>query len=184
MFEVDQYFLLEWLSAWLVLNWGAHLALSRRTEEDNLSGSEKRQWPRLNEQFTFILNSAVIGWLIQWSWQLLPPIGWALFLPPSSCELLQFIRKPLHFGLASHVQPLSIRDLIYFSPLVLGSSTVESSYRWTTINGCWFSANQSQPPISLHLYKRPLLTLLLSLTLSFYWNFLKLPVKFSVYSYF
>ena len=75
MFEVDQYFLLEWLSAWLVLNWGAHLALSRRTDEDNLSGSEKRQWPRLNEQFTFILNSAVIGWLIQWSWQLLPPIG-------------------------------------------------------------------------------------------------------------
>ena len=75
MYGIDQYFLLEWFSTWLVLNWGAHLVLSRRTDEENMSGQGQQKWPGVNEQFTFILNSACIAWLIQWSWQLLPPIG-------------------------------------------------------------------------------------------------------------
>ncbi len=69
---LDQYFLLEWLSAWLVLNWGAHLALTQNVEEPR---GDRRSWPRATEQFPYILHAAVIGWLIQWSWQLLPPIG-------------------------------------------------------------------------------------------------------------
>ena len=72
MTALDPYFFVEWLSAWLVLNWGAHLALSQNAEEP---GRVRRSWPRLAEQFPYILHAAVIGWLIQWSWQLLPPIG-------------------------------------------------------------------------------------------------------------
>ena len=72
MSGLDPYFFLEWLSAWLVLNWGAHLALTKDAEEP---GRVRRSWPRLAEQFPYILHAAVIGWLIQWSWQLLPPIG-------------------------------------------------------------------------------------------------------------
>ena len=144
MFEVDQYFLLEWLSAWLVLNWGAHLALSRRTDEENLSGSEKRQWPRLNEQFTFILNSAVIGWLIQWSWQLLPPIGWNFVSPPYWSESLQSIRNPLHFTLALQTQLLQMKDLIYFQTLSYAYAMFDSTYSWSSINRIW--PNENKPP--------------------------------------
>ena len=72
MFGFDPYFLLEWLSAWLVLNWGAHLALSQNPEEP---GRVRQSWPRASQQFPYIFHAAVIGWLIQWSWQLLPPIG-------------------------------------------------------------------------------------------------------------
>ena len=72
MTALDPYFFLEWLSAWLVLNWGAHLALSQNAEEPE---RVRRSWPRLSEQFPYIFHAAVIGWLIQWSWQLIPPIG-------------------------------------------------------------------------------------------------------------
>ncbi len=72
MFGLDQFFLVEWLSAWLVLNWGAHLALSQGGEEP---GRTQRQWPKPSQQFSFVVHAAVIGWLIQWTWQLLPPIG-------------------------------------------------------------------------------------------------------------
>ena len=75
MFGIDQYFLVEWVSAWLILNWGAHLALRGKSDDGVYSNQEKREWPRLHEQFTFILNSAIIAWLIQWTWQLLPAIG-------------------------------------------------------------------------------------------------------------
>ena len=75
MFGLDQYFVVEWLSAWLVLNWGAHLALSQGQSADSGDGTGGRQFARLSEQFTYILHSAAIAWLIQWTWQLLPPIG-------------------------------------------------------------------------------------------------------------
>jgi len=75
MFGLDQYLLVEWLSAWLVLNWGAHLALRREAADGNTDGSAVRQFPKLSEQFTYILHSLAIAWLIQWTWQLLPPIG-------------------------------------------------------------------------------------------------------------
>tara|TARA_Y100000589_G_scaffold238394_1_gene225797 strand:- start:310 stop:537 length:228 start_codon:yes stop_codon:yes gene_type:complete len=75
MFGLDQYLLVEWLSAWLVLNWGAHLALRREAADGNTDGSAWRQFPKLSEQFTYILHSLAIAWLIQWTWQLLPPIG-------------------------------------------------------------------------------------------------------------
>jgi len=75
MFGLDQYLFVEWLSAWLVLNWGAHLALSQGAAEGNTDGPAGRQFPRLSEQFTYILHSRAIAWLIQWTWQLLPPIG-------------------------------------------------------------------------------------------------------------
>ena len=96
MYGLDQYFLLEWLSAWLVLNWGAHLALSRQTDEENFSGQDKRQWPRLNEQFIFILNSAFIAWLIQWSWQLLPPIGWS----EQKCDTKLILKILIHWSIS------------------------------------------------------------------------------------
>ena len=72
---LDQYFLVEWLSAWLVLNWGAHLALSQGQEEALSKDTAQRQFPKLSHQFTYIFHSAAIAWLIQWTWQLLPPIG-------------------------------------------------------------------------------------------------------------
>ena len=72
MSGLEPYFFLEWFSAWLVLNWGAHLALSQNAEEP---GRVRQSWARASQQFPYILHSAVIGWLIQWSWQLLPPIG-------------------------------------------------------------------------------------------------------------
>ena len=75
MFALDQYLYVEWLSAWLVLNWGAHLALSQGPAEDSSDGSARRQFPRLSDQFPYVLHSLAIAWLIQWSWQLLPPIG-------------------------------------------------------------------------------------------------------------
>ena len=75
MFGLDQYLLVEWLSAWLVLNWGAHLALSKSPAENSSDGAARRQFPRLSEQFTYVLHSLAIAWLIQWTWQLLPPIG-------------------------------------------------------------------------------------------------------------
>ena len=75
MFGLDQYLLVEWLSAWLVLNWGAHLALRREAADGNTEGSAGLQFPKLSEQFTYILHSLAIAWLIQWTWQLLPPIG-------------------------------------------------------------------------------------------------------------
>ena len=75
MFGLDQYLFVEWLSAWLVLNWGAHLALSRGPAEDSSDGSARHQFPKLSDQFHYVLHSLAIAWLIQWSWQLLPPIG-------------------------------------------------------------------------------------------------------------
>ena len=75
MFGLDQYLLVEWLSAWLVLNWGAHLALRREAADGNAESSAGLQFPKLSEQFTYILHSLAIAWLIQWTWQLLPPIG-------------------------------------------------------------------------------------------------------------
>ena len=39
MFGLDQYLLVEWLSAWLVLNWGAHLALRREAADGNTESS-------------------------------------------------------------------------------------------------------------------------------------------------
>ena len=75
MFGLDQSLFLEWLSAWLVLNWGAHLAFSQSPLDDTSEGSAKRQFPKLSEQFTYLLNALAIAWLIRWSWQLLPPIG-------------------------------------------------------------------------------------------------------------
>ena len=74
MNQLDQYFLLEWLSAWLILNWGAHLALTQTKKEAGSNIQATREWPTLNGQYTYILNAAVIAWLIQWSWQLVPPI--------------------------------------------------------------------------------------------------------------
>jgi hypothetical protein len=75
MFGLDQYFFVEWISAWLVLNWGAHLTLRQSQDEAQTSGNSRRQWPKPSEQFTFLLHSLCIAWLIQWTWQLLPPIG-------------------------------------------------------------------------------------------------------------
>ncbi len=75
IFGLDQSLLLEWLSAWLVLNWGAHLAFRQGPLDETNEGSAKRQFPRLNEQFTYLLHALAIAWLIRWSWQLLPPIG-------------------------------------------------------------------------------------------------------------
>ena len=66
MFGLDQYLLVEWLSAWLVLNWGAHLALSQGAAEGNTDGPAGRQFPRLSDQFTYVLHSLAIAWLIQW----------------------------------------------------------------------------------------------------------------------
>ena len=75
MFGLDQSLLFEWLSAWLVLNWGAHLALRQSPAEDNREGQAGAAFPRLSDQFTYVLHSLAIAWLIQWSWRLLPPIG-------------------------------------------------------------------------------------------------------------
>ncbi|QNI53927.1 hypothetical protein SynBIOSE41_01411 [Synechococcus sp. BIOS-E4-1] len=75
MFGLDQSLLFEWLSAWLVLNWGAHLSLRQRPAEDTREGQAGTAFPRLSDQFTYVLHSLAIAWLIQWSWRLLPPIG-------------------------------------------------------------------------------------------------------------
>ncbi|WP_186489283.1 hypothetical protein [Synechococcus sp. BIOS-U3-1] len=75
MFGLDQYLFVEWISAWLVLNWGAHLALTQGSAEETSHGTVRRQFPKLSQQFTYILHSLAIAWLIQWTWQLLPPIG-------------------------------------------------------------------------------------------------------------
>lgn len=75
MFGFDQYFFVEWISAWLILNWGAHLALGQIDGESSPSGSLESQWPKLRDQFTYLLHSLIIAWLVQWSWSLLPPLG-------------------------------------------------------------------------------------------------------------
>ena len=75
MFGLDQSLLLEWISAWLVLNWGAHLALSRQESGESADDSPRRQFPGLSEQFRYALHALAIGWLIRWSWQLLPAVG-------------------------------------------------------------------------------------------------------------
>ncbi|WP_114993150.1 hypothetical protein [Synechococcus sp. UW179A] len=75
IFGLDQSLIFEWLSAWLVLNWGAHLALRQGLAEDTRDGHALGAFPKLSNQFTYVLHSLAIAWLIQWSWRLLPPIG-------------------------------------------------------------------------------------------------------------
>ena len=71
MISFDRYVYVDVITAWLILNWGAHLALSRG-KQDVGSGEVKSQWPRLADQFTYVFHALIIGWVVQWLWTVIP----------------------------------------------------------------------------------------------------------------
>ncbi|MAR07722.1 MAG: hypothetical protein CL862_11570 [Cyanobium sp. NAT70] len=68
MSSFDRSFFVEAIAAWLILNWGAHLALSRGKEDMGSMSQVKHQWPKLADQFTYLFHALIIGWVIQWLW--------------------------------------------------------------------------------------------------------------------
>lgn len=71
--QVTPVFLIQWLFTWLILNWGASLAL-KSPEGDNADLEPPRRRRTLaSQQPKFIIHALLIEWAMDWVWTNLVP---------------------------------------------------------------------------------------------------------------
>ncbi|QNJ06815.1 hypothetical protein SynMEDNS5_02111 [Synechococcus sp. MEDNS5] len=69
-------FLIQWLFTWLILNWGASLALGSDGEANTGLGQPRRRRPLASQQPKFIIHALLIEFAIDWFWMSMPDSLW------------------------------------------------------------------------------------------------------------
>lgn len=76
MTQVTPVFLIQWLFTWLILNWGALLALGKPEGDDAGVEPPRRRRTLASQQPKFIIHALLIELAMDWVWMNMPDSLW------------------------------------------------------------------------------------------------------------